>query len=155
MKLRIRNQKDFAAGVIYVVSGAGFALGALNYKVGEAARMGPGWFPLWIGILLVAVGLVVISGAVKASAAPDPLQPPQLGSLAWILGAVVLFGLLLQPGGLVVALSVLVLVASRASHEFTWRSAFANTVFLNLFAYAVFIEGINLQIQLWPAFLNT
>ena len=75
MKLSIRNQKDFAAGVIYVISGAGFALGALNYKVGEAARMGPGWFPLWIGILLVAVGLLVIGGSVKASASPDPLQP--------------------------------------------------------------------------------
>lgn len=154
MKSSIRNQKDFAAGVIYVVSGAGFALGALNYKVGEAARMGPGWFPLWIGILLVAVGLVVIRGSVRASAAPDPLQPPELGPMGWILGGVILFGLLLQPAGLVVSLIVLVLVSSRASHEFTWRSALINTVFLILFAYVVFIEGINLQIRLWPAFLT-
>ena len=45
-------------------------------------------------------------------------------------------------------------IASHASHEFTWRSAVLNAVFLNLFAYAVFIEGINLQIHLWPAFLT-
>ncbi|MGV3569811.1 MAG: tripartite tricarboxylate transporter TctB family protein [Ramlibacter sp.] len=152
--MSIRNQKDFAAGVIYVFAGAGFALGALNYTVGEAARMGPGWFPLWIGILLAVVGLVVVAGSVRATATPDRLQPPQLGSLAWILGGVVLFGLLLQPAGLVIALAVLVLVASRASHEFSWRAAILNAVFLILFAVAVFIEGINLQLRLWPAFLS-
>lgn len=154
MKFSIRNQKDFAAGVIYVLFGAGFGLGALNYKVGDAARMGPGWFPLAIGILLAAIGLVTAGMALRVTARPDPLRAPDLGALSWILGAVVLFGLLLVPAGLVTALAVLVVVSSRASHEFTWRAALINSVVLILFSVGVFIYGINLQLPLWPAFLR-
>lgn len=154
MQLSIRNQKDFAAGVIYVLAGAGFSLGALNYRLGDASRMGPGWFPFWVGILLAAVGMATISASLRAGAAPEALKRPELGSVAWILGAVVLFGLLLQPAGLVLALAVLVLVSSRASHEFSWVGALVNAVVMILFSTGVFIYGINLQIQLWPAFIR-
>lgn len=154
MQLSIRNQKDFAAGVIYVLAGAGFSLGALNYRLGDASRMGPGWFPFWVGILLAAVGMATISASLRAGAAPEAIKRPELGSVAWILGAVVLFGLLLQPAGLVLALAVLVLVSSRASHEFSWVGALVNAVVMILFSTGVFIYGINLQIQLWPAFIR-
>jgi hypothetical protein len=154
MKYRIRNQKDFAAGLVYLLGGAGFSLGALNYKIGDAARMGPGWFPFFVGILLVIVGLVTAAGALRPTASQEPLQRPQFGPLAWVIGAVVLFGLLLQPLGMVAALAVLVLVSSAASHEFGWKGALATAVALILFSSAVFIWGINLQIPLWPAFLR-
>jgi hypothetical protein len=70
-----------------------------------------------------------------------------------VLGAVVLFGLLLQPMGLIVALAVLILVSSKASHEFSWKGALLNTVVMIAFSVGAFIYGINLQIPLWPAFL--
>jgi hypothetical protein len=154
MKARIRNQKDFAAGAIYVLAGAGFALGAFNYKLGDAARMGPGWFPFWIGVLLALIGVVTALRALRLDAEPEKVQRLQAGSMAWILGAVVLFGLLLQPLGLVLSLVALVLVSSRASHEFTWKGALANTVVLVVFSIGAFIWGISLQIPLWPAFLD-
>ena len=154
MKLRITNQKDFAAGVIYLVAGAGFGLGALNYRIGEAARMGPGWFPFWVGLLLALLGLVIAARALRPAAGADPVKPPDLRAMAWILGSVVLFGLLLQPLGLVLTLAVLVIVSSLASHEFRWKGALVNTVALILFSTGVFIRGIHLQIPLWPSFLN-
>ena len=154
MKFRIRNQKDVAAGLIYVLAGAGFSLGALNYKLGDPARMGPGWFPFWIGILLVAVGVATASQGLRPHAAEESLKKPQLPTLLWVLGAVVLFGVLLQPLGLVLALAALVLVSSLASHEFTWRGTLLNAVVLILFSVGAFIEGINLQIPLWPTFLR-
>lgn len=154
MKYSIRNQKDVAAGLIYVLAGAGFSLGALNYKIGEAARMGPGWFPFWVGILLMAVGFATAAGGMRASAAEEKVKRPELRSLAWILGSVVLFGLLLQPAGLVLALAALVIVSSMGSHEFSWKGTLLNTVVLVAFSVGVFIKGINLQIPLWPAFLG-
>jgi hypothetical protein len=153
MQFRIRNQKDFAAGLIYVAAGAAFSLGALQYKLGDPARMGPGWFPFWVGILLVAVGAATAVAGLQPGAAEDPLRKPELGALGWILGAVVLFGLLLQPMGLVVALVALVLVSSMASHEFGWKGALLNAAVLVVFSAGVFIEGIQLQIPLWPHFL--
>ena len=154
MKFRIRSQKDVAAGVIYILFGAGFALGALNYRMGDAARMGPGWFPFWIGILLVIVGLFTAAMGMKQAAPEDKVKRPEFGSVGWILGAVVLFGLLLQPLGLVAALFVLVLVSSLGSHEFTWGSTLLLAVALIAFSVGVFIYGINLQIPLWPSFIR-
>ena len=152
MTLRIRNQKDFAAGAIYVLAGAAFSIGALNYKLGDPARMGPGFFPFWIGILLVLVGVATALSSVRRGAPAEAIQRPELRAMAWIIGAVVLFGLLLQPLGLVLALVVLVLVSSRASHEFRWKGALVNTVVLILFSTGAFIWGIKLQFALWPAF---
>lgn len=154
MKPGIRNQKDFAAGLLYMLFGAAFSIGALNYKLGDPARMGPGFFPFWIGILLVVVGAVTLALAFRKDAAMEGIKKPQLGTMAWILGAVVLFGLLLQAMGLVVSLVVLILVSSMASHEFRWKGALLNTVFLILFSTGVFIYGISLQIPLWPRFLT-
>jgi uncharacterized membrane protein len=154
MKYRIRNQQDVAAGLIYILAGAGFSLGALHYKIGEAARMGPGWFPFWIGVLLVFVGIATAAAGLHHQASEDRVKRPELGSIAWILGAVVVFGLLLQPAGLVLALVALVLVSSFASHEFTWKGALLNAAVMVLFSVAAFIWGIHLQIPLWPAFLQ-
>ena len=154
MKLRIRSQKDVAAGLIYVLAGAGFSLGALTYHLGDPARMGPGWFPFWIGILLVAVGIATAATGLKPDTAEDKLQRLELSTLGWIIGSVVLFGLLLTKGGLVLALAALVLVSSRGSHEFTWRGTLLATVVLIAFSVGVFIYGINLQIPLWPSFIR-
>lgn len=154
MKYRIRNQQDVAAGLIYVVAGAGFSLGALNYKIGEAARMGPGWFPFWVGVLLVAVGFATGAAGMRAAAPEQKVKRPEVRSIAWILGSVVLFGLLLQPAGLVLSLVALVIVSSMASHEFSWKGTLLNTAVLVAFSVGAFIKGINLQIPLWPAFVG-
>lgn len=153
-KTRTVNEKDLAAGLIYIAAGAAFGIGAFNYKIGEAARMGPGWFPMAVGFLLVAVGLVTVASAVHKRASADALKRPELRSMAWILGAVTLFGLMLQPAGLVIALLVLVIVSSMASHEFKLVPTLLNAVVLTAFSIGVFIKGIDLQIGLWPAFLG-
>ena len=59
--MRIKSQKDFFAGLMFSVVGVGFAIGASTYSIGEGARMGPGYFPLMLGIVLVS----------QRSAAPD------------------------------------------------------------------------------------
>ena len=59
-RVNIKSQKDFFSGLVFVVVGSAYALGANNYKIGEAARMGPGYFPLMLGILLAVLGIVVI-----------------------------------------------------------------------------------------------
>ncbi len=154
MGIRIHNQKDFAAGLFYVVAGGAFSVGALEYRMGDPARMGPGWFPFYIGVLLVLVGVITAAGGLRRTGAEERFKRPDLPALAWILGAVVLFGVLLQPLGLVLSLTVLVMVSMRASHEFTWRGAIATTLALIAFSYVTFVWGIELQIGLWPSFLD-
>ncbi|MEJ7928925.1 tripartite tricarboxylate transporter TctB family protein [Ramlibacter sp. AN1015] len=151
---RIRNQKDFAAGVIYVAAGSAFGLGAFNYNIGDASRMGPGWFPMAVGGLLVVVGIFTLLSSLSRKAVAEQLRRPHIPSILWILSSVVLFGVLLYPAGLVVSLFVLVMVSSMASHEFKWWVAAINGVVLVSFSIAVFIWGIDLLIPLWPAFMR-
>ncbi|HYF18630.1 MAG TPA: tripartite tricarboxylate transporter TctB family protein [Ramlibacter sp.] len=151
MRLRIHDQKDFGAGLLYMGFGAAFSLGALDYKMGDAARMGPGWFPFWVGLLLVLVGVLTAASGLRAGGTAEKIRRPQLAPLAWVIGAVVLFGLALEPLGLVLALTLLVVVSMRASHEFRWAPAIATAVALILFSIGVFVWGIDLLIDLWPA----
>lgn len=150
----IRNQRAFAAGVLFLVVSIFYFAMSFNYVTGTPARMGPGFFPrmVSIGLMLIAVG--ILFSAVAPKAKTEKLEKWDVKGLLWIAGSVALFAVLLPTFGLVVALAVLIIVASLASPEFTWRGALVNTVVLVIFCIAVFIYGINLQFPVWPVWFR-
>ncbi|MGL9618530.1 tripartite tricarboxylate transporter TctB family protein [Bradyrhizobium sp. U531] len=152
--LAIRNQRAFASGVLFLAFAVFFFATALQYPAGSAARMGPGYFPRLLAIVLAAIGLVVILGAMKPGAEAQALRRWDLKGLAWIVGSVVLFGGLLFPLGLVGALFVLIMVSSRASPEFTWTGALTNAAVLIVLCLGVFVYGLGLPLPVWPSLLN-
>jgi hypothetical protein len=103
-----------------------------------------------VSILFGLLALGVMFGAMSSRAHRETLESWDIKSLLWITGSVLLFAILLPTFGLIVALSVLVIVASLASPEFTWLGAIVNTIVLNIFCIGVFIYGINLQFPVWP-----
>jgi len=151
--LRIRSQKDFASGLMFMLVGFGFSFVARGYSMGTAAKMGPGYFPFWLGIVLAILGALVLWGSLSSKGEEDQLARWDIKTLLWILGAVVLFGLLLKPLGMVLSVIVLVLVSSMASHEFSWKGTILNAIILVLISLGAFVYGINLQMPVWPAFL--
>jgi len=151
--LRIRSQKDFASGLMFILVGFGFSWVARGYSMGTAAKMGPGYFPFWLGVVLALLGALVLWGSLSAKAEEDHLARWDIKSLLWILGAVVLFGLMLKPLGMVLSVLALVLVSSMASHEFSWKGAVLNSIILVVISLGAFVYGINLQMPVWPAFL--
>lgn len=152
--MRIRSQKDFASGLMFILVGFGFSWVARGYSMGTAAKMGPGYFPFWLGVVLAVLGVLVLIGSLSSKGEGDELARWDIKLLLWILGSVVLFGLLLKPLGMVLSVIVLVLVSSMASHEFTWRGAILNTIVLVLISMGAFVYGINLQMPVWPAFIT-
>ncbi|EHP38315.1 transmembrane protein [Cupriavidus basilensis OR16] len=100
------------------------------------------------------LGAFVLIGAVSKKGEADQLARWDLKTLLWILGSVVLFGLLLKPLGMVLSVFVLVLVSSMASHEFSWKGAVLNAIVLVLISMGAFVYGINLQMPVWPAFIT-
>lgn len=153
--MKIRSEKDFWSGLMFIVAGIGFAWGATSYNFGSAARPGPGYFPFGLGILLAILGaIVLLKSLILRTRDGDPV-----GSIAWrpigiILGSVVLFGFLLPWLGMFIALPVLVITAAMAGDEFHWGEAIANAVVLTVGSWAVFIYGLNLTIPLWPSFIR-
>ena len=152
--MKIRNQRDFGAGIMYMVIGLFFAIMATNYPMGTAAKMGPGYFPFYLGILMFLLGLLVAVKAFGAKAAIESIPKFNWRIMAQITGAVVLYGLLLPRMGFLVAIVVLVFVAASASREFTWKGTAINAAFLVTFTYSVFVLGLKLQLPPLPAFLQ-
>jgi hypothetical protein len=114
--------------------------------------MGAGFFPFWLGVGLALLGLGAIVGAWSRQREAQALERWQLSSLGWILVGIALFALLLKTAGLILATVVLVLVSSRASHEFRWRASLISAVAVSGFCALVFVGGLSLPMPLWPTF---
>ena len=149
--MKIINQKDFWAGALFLAFGAFFAGEGSHYHFGSAGRMGPGYFPTMLGMILMLLGLAVALGAVSRNATRETVERFSWPTLAFILGPVVLFGLMLDTMGLVLSLLMLVGVSSYASHEFSLKGALCNAAFLIALCLFVFVYALGLQFQLWPS----
>jgi hypothetical protein len=152
--ITIRDQKNFATGVLYMAVGGGFAAGATFYNLGSPDRMGPGYFPFWLGLLLAAIGAIVLFASLRTGTKADALPRLDWKALGWILLAITLFGVLLMRLGFVASLVILVLVSSRASHEFRWTGALLNALVLVAMCLGAFVYGLGLQLPLWPSFID-
>ena len=153
--MRIKSQRDFASGLMFIAIGAAFAVGALSYSFGDSAKPGPAFFPFGLGVMLAALGTAVLFKALTIET--DDGEP--LGGVAWkplliIVGSVVGFGLLLPRLGMVVTLPLLIIVSAMAGDEFHWPSALASGALITLLSWGVFIKGLGLTIPLWPVFLG-
>lgn len=147
----IRNPKEFGSGCLFAFAGlAAIVLGA-GYPVGTAARMGPGYFPRGLGMILIALGLVLVVKSLRTQGAR--ISIPTLKPMLVVLGSVVLFGVTVVPLGLVLSTILLIVVSSAASHEFRWKESLIASVLLAVFVVAAFGYGLKLQLPTWPAFL--
>jgi len=152
--LAIRNQRAFASGALFLGFAIFFYAVAHGYPAGTAARMGPGYFPRLLAIVLAAIGLAVMLGSMKSTADLQSLHKWDWKGLGWVTGSVVLFALLLFPAGLIGALFVLIMVSSKASPEFTWKGALANAAVLIALCLVVFVYGLGLRLPVWPSIFN-
>ena len=160
--MKIKSQKDFFAGLMYLVVGLAFAIGAIDYNVGTAARMGPGYFPLILGVILALIGVVIsLKATVSGPEGGDPVGKWAWKQVFFVLAANFAFGLLLVgvpawgiPGlGLIVAIIALVFVASAAGHNVKWKEVLILALILAAGSYAVFVWALNLQFPVWPTFI--
>jgi len=154
INMQLRNKQDFWSGVMFVVLGVGFALGATNYSMGTAARMGPGYFPFWLGVCLAVLGALVSINAFKESAEETEVDKFDLRILGIIVGSVVFAGIVLDSLGVYITVFLLVFLSSLASHEFSWKVAAIVGLCLVLFVWLAFIKGLGLIFPLWPSFLG-
>ena len=152
--MKIRNQKDFWSSVMFIIFGVLYMVWSQEYQFGTAQRMGPGYFPTVLGGLLIFLGILMGLPTFKDHAEETVVDPIGWRGLTVILGAVVLYGVLLPRLGFVISMAVLVILSAMASREFTWKAAILSTVVLGAFSYLVFVKGLSLQFPVWPPFLT-
>jgi putative tricarboxylic transport membrane protein len=198
-EMKITNGKDFWAGVMFVGFGAAFMAVSENYAMGTAVRMGPAYFPMVLGGMLVVLGAVVLFRAFL-SKIHHPLavfpfrfwlllgglilgviayytQASRETNIVWQIGhtllsglavglifaafgerslwiilfAVVIFGYMLKPLGLVISTGLLIFVSAWGGHEFRWKEVAILSVALAIFSVAAFVYGLGLPMNVWPS----
>lgn len=146
MKVGLRDNQDFWAGIMLIAVGMTAIVIGRNYPFGTALRMGPGYFPTVLSSILTLFGIYFL---VKALRSTERIEAGwSLRALIVIPLALVLFGILMTHAGFVPALMVLIFGSALATTEFKLYEVVLLTLGLTLGCVAVFIWGLGLPYPL-------
>jgi len=161
--VNIKSQKDFFSGLMFTVIGGSFAYGASSYTVGTGARMGPGYFPLVLGVILALLGSAIMFKSLVVET-PDG---EKIGAWAWkplcyIIVGNLLFGILLgglpsiklPAMGLIAAIFGTTIVVSKAGDVFVLKEVLILSTVLSIGSYLAFVVLLKLQFPVWPTFIT-
>ena len=161
--MNIKSQKDFFSGLMFMGTGVAFAWGATTYNVGSGARMGPGYFPLMLGVLMAVLGVVITFKALVV----ETVGGDKIGKWAWkplsfIILANLVFGVLLAglpsikfPAmGMIIAIYALTFIASMAEAGWKVKNTFILATVLAVGSYLAFVVVLKLQFPVWPTFIT-
>ena len=160
--MKIKSEQDFFSGLMFMIVGIAFAWGATKYNVGQAARMGPGYFPLMLGVVLAVLGAIVLFDSLVV----ETEDGEKIGKIAWrplgfIVGSNIIFGILLgglpsigvPAMGLIVATYGVVIVSAQAGDQFRLKEVLILATVLAALSYLAFIKVLKLQFPVWPSFI--
>lgn len=146
MAAKFSKKADVEAGLFFSIFGAITAVLSLQYRMGTIAMIGPGMFPLALGIILTILGLVILVKGLLGGGEDSrslPLKPTILVAISPLVFAVLLLSV-----GLVAAIPGLVVVSLWASAHFTWTRAAMLSAGLLAFCYVVFVEFLGVAIPM-------
>ena len=147
--MKIRAEKDFWSGVMFL----GFALVAIvaarGYSMGSGGKMGPGYFPMLLGIALAGLGALLVGRSLVIEGAR--LTRLQVRPTLMIVLGVILFGLMIPYLGLVIALATVTAVSAFASRESRPLEVAALAAVLAAFSVGIFVYALRLPLTVWPA----
>jgi hypothetical protein len=145
--MRIRNPRDFWAGALYLALAICVIWIGQNYQLGSSARMGPGYFPIALGLVLAVFGVVSIGRSFIRSG--EAITAFAWRPLALILGSTMLFGFLLDRVGILIALPCLIVVSALASRKSQLDvTSVAALIGLVAFCVVVFVKGLGVPMPL-------
>ena len=141
------SNKRFLSGVMFIGIGAIAIFMARDYPMGSALRMGPGYFPIVLGGIVIAFGVwEIIIGVLK----PDPVKGNwSLRALAVLPISAVIFGILMEKAGFIPALIALIIASAFAGKEFKLIEILMLAVGLTVVCTGIFIYGLGLPYPLF------
>jgi len=147
MQIRIRNGKDFYAGIFFFFIGIVTVLEARGYSVGTARNMGPGYFPILLGYLLLMIGGGTAVRGLWLKG--EGIKISSIRPLLMVSGAVLSFAFLLKPCGLILALLALVFISCLGNREFRFRDVVILFFVLVAIAIVLFVYALGLPFPLF------
>ena len=149
--IKARFARDTVGGLFFTAIGLAFVLGAQALPMGDASRMASGYFPRLLGYCLIFLGLVIsLKGTFSAKKPHEIIYRFDLKKLIILGAALLAFAFLLEPAGLLIALSVLVFVSSFAGERRSLKNALLLTFAIDIFVVVIFVGAIGLEVNLLP-----
>ncbi|MFD1796355.1 tripartite tricarboxylate transporter TctB family protein [Paracoccus aurantiacus] len=145
-----RDWADIWGGAVLALVGAGVALHAgLRLDFGTLRAMGPGFFPVTLGVLLLLMGAGIALPALKRGAEPVIFRWLDAGA---VIAAILIFGLGMGRLGVALACFLAVIVASVPAPHGGWLWRVLLAVAVTLLVWVVFILGLRMGLPVWPRF---
>ena len=147
MKLELRTNKDFWAAMMYIGTGVIGWWIARDYPFGSALRMGPGYFPIVLSGLMIAMGLYVLALGLRKD--HEKIQGNwSIRALIVLPLSCVIFGILMEEAVFIPAMAALIPISAAAGRDFRWLEVALLTVGLTIACAAGFIYGLGLPYPL-------
>jgi hypothetical protein len=144
---RVKSPQDFGAGLVFVAIGLGGLYFGQELSFGSSARMGPGYFPTILSVLILVIGLIV---GFKGMTVEGPeIEPVQLRPIAFVVAAILVFGFLIDSIGLAFTAVVLTVFAAYARREVNLTETILLGVGLALFTVLVFVYVLGQSLPAW------
>jgi hypothetical protein len=150
MKIELRSNKDFWAGIMLIATGAASIFIARAYPFGSTMRMGPGYFPSMLGGILALFGIYVLIIGLRRSEKITVRCSTR--ALIVLPLSLIAFGVLMTHAGFIPALAVLIFGSASAGRDFKFIEIVLLTVILTGFSVAIFIWGLGLPYPLIKGF---
>jgi hypothetical protein len=138
---------DLCSGLLFAALGAAILWVGADYSLGVPSRIGPGYVPRLLGLLLGAIGLFLVVRSRWTAESIDTAVAWR--PLALVTGATVAFALVFEMTGLVPAILVSVAIANYATAENRWVTAIVLGAVLAFFAWVLFVKGLSLPLPVW------
>jgi len=142
-----RALKDILAGGIFILLGLAFATGSLAYNIGTPGRMGPGYVPLVLGLVLAGFGVLIIAKGFIAGEG-EPMGEVDWRAVVLITAALLFFGLTVRGLGVVGALFGASVLAALARSETSVREALIIAAAVTALSVVIFIVALQLRLPL-------
>jgi hypothetical protein len=151
MSVDLRNNKDFLAGLLFIAIGVVAVAVARDYPMGNAMRMGPAYFPVVLGGILILLGAWVTARGLRSG---EKLK----GDWGWkplalVALSIVLFGWMMARLGLIPALVAVFFVSAYAGREFRFKEVLLLTAVMSVFAVVVLLYVLKMPYPLIAGFL--
>ena len=146
--MKIKSQEEFWSGMMFVGFGVLAIVVARDYPMGSALRMGPGYFPTYLGGIMIVLGAIMTAVALRVEG--EGTGPWGWRPLIWLSAAFAAFGLLIESAGFVLALLALIVSSSLAGRDTRILELIILIVVLIAGSVGLFIYGLELPYRLYP-----
>lgn len=146
--IRLKKPQDLGAAILFIVMGCVCLWFGRDYRYGTLARMGPGFFPLTLSWLLIGFGIVIGGLAFSFGEGPKIAKTNWRG-LMTVIVAIILFGLLINNAGLLIAAFVVPLIAAFATTEVRRKEALILSALVSVACVVVFVYGLRQPIPVF------